>query len=316
MRTYVLRRLVLAVPVLIGASILIFLMARLMPGDIVDVMVAAEPGMTPEQAATLRRLLGLDMPIHIQYISWIGDLLAGNFGASLYSRRTVAAILGPAIPITVELSLLSVLISLIFAIPGGIVSAVRANGVFDYVVRTVSLLGLATPHFFFAILLLLFFSKVLGWLPPLFYVSFQENPMANLGQMALPSVTLAWGLVASTSRMLRSTMLETLFQEYILAARAKGLSNRMVLVRHALKNALIPVVTIVGLQIGNLLGGALIVEQIFGLPGVGWALVQAIFQRDYPVVQSAVLLLTFTYLVVNMLVDILYAYLDPRIRYT
>ncbi len=306
----------MAVPVLVGASILIFLMARLMPGDIVDLMVAAEPGMTPEQADTLRRLLGLNMPLHVQYLSWVGDLLTGHFGSSLYTRRTVPDILGPAIPITLELAVLSVLMSLLFAVPSGIVSAVRANGAFDYFVRTIGLLGLATPHFFFAILLLLLFSKVIGWLPPLFFVSFRDDPVANLSQMALPSVTLAWGLVASTSRMLRSTMLETLFQEYILTARAKGLSDRTVLVRHALKNALIPVVTIVGLQVGNLLGGALIVEQIFGLPGVGWALVQAIFQRDYPVVQGAVLLLTVSYLIVNTLVDLLYAYLDPRIRYT
>ncbi len=315
MRKYLARRLASLVPVLFGASLLIFLLTRLMPGDVVDVMVAAEPGMTPEQAATLRDLLGFGVPLHVQYLHWLGGILTGDLGHSLWTRRTVAEIVSAGMPITLELSGLSVLVSLAIAVPSGIFSAVRRNGLLDYVVRVVGLFGLAMPHFWFAILLLLLCSKVLGWLPPLFQVGFFDDPLGNLAQMLLPVLTLAWGLNAATSRMLRSTMLETLLNDYVLTARAKGLSERVVVVRHALRNALIPVVTIVGLQIGGLLGGSLVVEQIFGLPGLGWVLVNAIFQRDYPVVQAAVLMLTVTYLVVNLAVDLLYAYIDPRIRY-
>lgn len=315
MARYLVRRVVLAIPVLFGASIVIFALARLMPGDVVDRMVAQEPSMTVEQAATLRRLLGLDEAIPAQYLHWLGDLLRGDLGYSLWARRTVADILAPALPVTVELMILTILISVVLAFPTGIVSALRPNTAIDAALRLFSMLGLAIPHFWAAILLLLVASKVFRVLPPLFYSSFTQDPLANLAQMALPAVTLAWALTASTSRMLRSTLLETLGQEYMRTARAKGLATRAMVFRHALKNALIPVVTIVGFQIGGLLGGSVIIEQIFGLPGLGWTILNSIFERDYPVVQVAVLLLTLMYVVVNLAIDVLYAYVDPRIRY-
>jgi peptide/nickel transport system permease protein len=312
---YLLRRLVLVVPILVGASVLIFLLARLMPGDVVDQMIQQEPSLTPEQAATLRRLLGIDEPIPVQYASWVSDLLRGDFGSSLWARRSVADILGPAIPVTLELMLLALAISLLVAFPAGIASALRPNTALDGGIRVVVALGLAIPHFWFAILLLLLASKVFGWLPPLFYAPFTTNPIANLSQMAMPAFTLAWALTASTSRMLRSTLLETLRQEYMRTAQAKGLANRAMIFRHALKNALIPVVTVVGFQVGGLLGGSVVIEQIFGLPGLGWTIVNSIFHRDYPVLQVAVLLLALIYLGVNLAVDVIYAYLDPRVRY-
>lgn len=315
MARYLARRVALAVPVLLGASVLIFALARLMPGDVVDRMIAQEPSLTPEQGATLRRLLGLDEPMPLQYVHWLGDLVRGDLGQSLWARRTVADVLAPAIPVTVELMAIAVLISLVFAIPTGIVAALRPNTMLDGVVRFLSLLGLAIPHFWLAILLLLLASKVLGWLPPLFYADLTKDPLANLSQMAMPAITLAWALSASTGRMLRSALLETLRQDYMRTARAKGLATRALVVGHAVKNALIPVVTVVGFQIGGLLGGSVIVEQIFGLPGLGWTVLNAIFERDYPVVQVAVLLLTLMYVVVNLAVDVLYVYVDPRIRY-
>jgi peptide/nickel transport system permease protein len=315
MARYLLRRLVLAIPILFGASIVIFALARLMPGDVVDRMIADEPSMSPEQAVTLRRLLGLDEPMPVQYVRWIGDLLHGDLGQSLWARRSVADMLGPALPVTIELMVLAILISLVIAFPTGIISALRPNTALDAVVRTIALLGLAIPHFWFAILLLLVASKWLGWLPPLFYAPLTKDPIANLAQMAMPAITLAWALTASTNRMLRSSLLETLGQDYMRTARAKGLGTRAAVLRHAMKNALIPVVTVVGLQIGGLLGGSVIVEQIFGLPGLGWTIVNSIFERDYPVVQVAVLLLTLIYVLVNLAADLVYAYVDPRIRY-
>jgi peptide/nickel transport system permease protein len=315
MARYLVRRVVLAIPVLFGASIVIFALARLMPGDVVDRMIAQEPSMTPEQTATLRRLLGLDEPMPLQYLHWLGDLAHGDLGFSLWARRSVADILAPAIPVTVELMIIAIVISVLLAFPAGIVSALRPNTVVDAAVRLVSMLGLAIPHFWAAILLLLVASKGFGWLPPLFYAPLTQDPLANLAQMAMPAVTLAWALTASTSRMLRSTLLETLGQDYMRTARAKGLATRAMVFGHALKNALIPVVTIIGLQIGGLLGGSVIIEQIFGLPGLGWTILNAIFERDYPVVQVAVLLLTVMYIVINLAVDVVYAYIDPRVRY-
>lgn len=315
MGRFIIRRLVLAIPVLIGVSILVFLLIRLLPGDVIDVMQGTESTMSPEARAALRKALGLDAPLYVQYLRWIWELLHANLGNSLRTDQPVFAELLQRLPITVELAVLAVAISMAIAIPLGIISAIQRNNGIDFVVRIFGLLGLSFPNFWLATMLILVASRYFNWLPSLIYVSPFENPLENLQQMALPTLSLATGMMAIVMRMTRSAMLEVLRQDYIKSARAKGLAERVVLYRHGLKNALIPVVTVIGIQMGYLLGGAVIVEQIFGLPGVGWMLLNAIYQRDYPVVQGAVLFLALMFVLVNILVDALYAYLDPRIKY-
>lgn len=315
MGRFVIRRLALAIPVLIGVSILVFLLLRLLPGDVVDVLQGTESTMSPEARATFRKMLGLDEPIYVQYLRWIWDLFHADLGSSLRTGQPVFAGLLQRLPITVELAVLAVVISMAIAIPLGIVSAIQRNNGLDFAVRIFGLVGLSFPNFWLATMLILVASLYFKWLPSIIFVSPFDNPLENLQQMVLPALSLAMGMMAIVMRMTRSAMLEVLRQEYIKSARAKGLSERVVLYRHALKNALIPVITVIGIQVGYLLGGAVIVEQIFGLPGVGWMLLNGIYQRDYPVVQGGVLFLALMFLLVNILVDVLYAYLDPRIKY-
>ncbi len=315
MGKYIVRRLILMLPVLIGISILVFLLLRLLPGDVIDVLLGTEATLSPEARATLRKMLGLDEPMHIQYLRWMWDLLHADMGRSLRTSQPVFQNLLQRLPITLELSLISVVLSMVMAIPLGIISAVQRNSRLDFFVRIFGLIGLSFPNFWLATMLILVASLYFKWLPPMIFISPFEDPLGNLQQMALPAVSLAMALMAITMRMTRSAMLEVLRQEYIKAARAKGLMERVVLYRHALKNAFIPVITVVGIQMGHLLGGAVIIEQIYGLPGVGWMLLNGIYQRDYPVVQGGVLFLAMMFVLVNIVVDVLYAYLDPRIHY-
>jgi peptide/nickel transport system permease protein len=315
MLRYLAARLVLVIPVLLGVSIIIFALLRLLPGDVVDIIIGSEGSATPEVRATIRRLFGLDQPGYIQYLTWIGNVLRGDLGTSLRSSEPVAKLLFQRLPITVELAGLSVLLSLLVAVPLGVLAAVRQNSPWDFASRIVGLLGLSFPNFWLATMLILVASLGFGWLPGLLFVPIYENPLENLKQMLLPATSLSLALMAVVMRMTRSAMLEVLGQEYIKTARAKGLADRFVLVRHALKNALIPVITVVGIQMGQLLGGAVVIEQIFGLPGMGWTLLNGIYQRDYPIVQGAILYLAACFVLVNLLVDLTYAYLDPRIRY-
>ena len=296
-------------------SILVFGLMRFLPGDIVDVISMSEPTMSAAQRAEARSLLGLDQPAPVEYLHWIGGVMHGDLGHSLWTNQWVGQLILAALPTTVELTVLSIALSLVIAFPVGVFSALRANTMVDMVMRTVAVLGISMPSFWFAVLLILLFSKGFGWLPPLTSVGLLDDPVTNLKQMALPAVTLGWTLSASTMRMIRATMLETLRQDYLTTARAKGLGERVVVVRHALRNALIPVITVIGLQLGALFGGAVVIEQVFGLPGVGWLLLNAINERDYPVVQGAVLVLATAFVGVNLVVDVAYAYLDPRIRY-
>jgi peptide/nickel transport system permease protein len=315
MARYVVGRLLWCVPVLLGASVLIFVLLRFLPGDVVDIILGTEGAATPEVRETIRRLFGLDRPIYIQYFVWLGAVVRGDLGSSLRTGEPVAQILVSRLPITIQLAVLSVLLSLVLAVPLGIVAAVKRGGVVELLARLVGLIGLSLPNFWLATMLILVASLWFGWLPSLIYVSPFSDPVENLKQMALPAVSLALALMAIVLRMTRSAMLEVLGHDYVKTARAKGLSERVVLARHALKNAMIPVVTVVGVQMGTLFGGTVVIEQIFGLPGMGWTFVNGIYQRDYPTVQGAVLMLAGTFVLVNLIVDLLYAYLDPRIRY-
>lgn len=315
MGAYVLRRLLLVVPTLLGASVLVFALMRLIPGDVVDVMLGSDVVMNPAERAILRAMFGVDQPLHIQYLRWLGSVLQGHFGTSLRTTQPVLDMIFQRVGITVELALLSVVLSAVVAVPLGMMAAIRRNGATDLAAHTVTLLGLSMPYFWVASLLLLASSALLQWSPSLIWVSPFERPLTNLSQIALPVLSLSAGLMAIVMRMARSAMLEVLDQDYIRTARANGVRERGVMVRHALRNAAIPIITVIGLQTGYLLGGAVVIEQIFGLPGIGLMILDGIYQRDYPVVQGAVLFVAVVFVVVSLLVDLTYAFLDPRIRY-
>ena len=251
----------------------------------------------------------------MQYAAWVGQILQGNFGMSLRNNEPVLGTIMRRLPLTAELALLSVALSAIVAIPLGVLSAMRRNSLLDFVVRLVAMVGLSVPNFWLAAMLLLVMGIVFHWQPSLRLVPFWEDPLTNLEQLAMPTVALSLAAMAVVMRMTRSSMLEVLGQDFIRVARAKGLATRAVLLRHALRNALIPIVTVLGLQMGFLLGGVVITEQIFGLPGLGWTLLNGVYQRDYPVVQGTVMVFAATFVLVNLAVDLVYTYLDPRIRY-
>lgn len=314
MGLYIMRRLLAMVPVLLLVSMVVFSLLHLTPGDPALSILGEEA--TPQQVEALRNKLGLNQPIPVQYVKWLGAVLRGDLGRSVRSNQPVSEAIAERLPVTVELALLSMVISLAIAIPAGIISAMRRNSLVDTTATLVALLGVSLPNFFLAILLILIFGVKLGWLPPFGYQPLNMGLAENLRRMILPAITLGTALAAIVTRMMRSSLLEVLDQDYVRTARAKGLSESRMIRAHALKNALMPVVTIVGLQIGGLLGGAIITESIFVLPGIGRLLVDAIFQRDFPLVQGVVLFVSLAFLFSNFAVDLLYAYLDPRIRYT
>jgi peptide/nickel transport system permease protein len=301
------------IPTMIGISILIFLMVRLLPGDIVSVLAGGDIGSDPELIEQARRDLGLTGSYPEQYWRWISGVLQGDLGLSLRNTEPVSTVLLDALPITFELMFLGLLIATVIGVPLGVLSAVKRDSKHDFAARVGGLIGVSIPSFFLATLLLLFTSKVFGWVPPLNYVPFYEDPIENLSQFILPSLSISVFTLAIVMRMVRATMLEVLGQDYVRTARAKGVKRKVVISRHALRNALIPVVTVVGFEIGILMGGSAIVEIIFGLPGLGNTLINAIFNRDYPVVQGATMLLAFIFIFANLLVDLLYGVLDPRI---
>jgi peptide/nickel transport system permease protein len=313
---YVLGRLWLLVPTLVGMSLLVFCMLRLLPGDIVDVMTGGDIPSTAQSRERLREAFGLDKPLPLQYVTWIANMARGDLGTSFRSGEPIATILLRTLPITLELTLLAVLVATMCAIPLGVVSAVVRESSFDYVARLAGLVGLSMPNFWLATLMLLFTSVLFHWIPPVNWISPFQNPLGNLQQMLLPVAAIALQLMAILMRMTRAMMLEVLQQDYVRTARAKGAQERMVVFRHALRNALIPVVSVIGFQIGALMGGSAIVEVIFGLNGVGNTLVQAIFNRDYPVVQATTLFVAAVFVMANLSVDLLYGYLDPRLKHT
>jgi peptide/nickel transport system permease protein len=293
-----------------------FLTIHLIPGNIVEVMLGTRTDVTPQQIAELNRLYGINTPLWQQYLVWAGHIVHADLGFSLRTGLPVVTLLGAALGVTAELTLLAVVIALVIAVPAGIWLAIHRNSVGDVVGRLLSLLALSLPAFWLGTLLILAVSIYAPKLSSFAFVSFFQNPGRNLETMFLPACTLGLGLAAIIVRMTRSAMLEVLHKDYLRTARAKGLGSTRVLAKHALRNALLPVITIVGLQIGYLLGGAVIIENVFTLPGVGRLVVQAIEQRDYPLVQSVVFTVAALVIVVNLVVDLCYAWVDPRIRYS
>jgi peptide/nickel transport system permease protein len=299
-------------PVLAGIVVITFLALRLVPGDVVYVIL--NEYYDPEVAAQLRTLFGLDLPIHEQFAQWIGGILRGDLGESLRTGRPVIDEIARRFPATLELTLGALLLSLVIAIPVGVFSATRRNSFGDLVARVVSLIGLSIPNFFLGILLILLFAVTLNWLPAGGYTPAETDFGAHLSHLILPIITLGTSMAAVTMRMTRSAMLEVLRQDYVRTAHAKGLLQRDVTLTHALRNALVPVVTVVGIQVGSLLGGTVVVERIFSWPGLGTLIVDAILQRDYPLVQAGVMFLALFFVLANLLVDVLYLYLNPRLR--
>jgi peptide/nickel transport system permease protein len=319
MRSYVVRRLLLFVPALIGASMLIFVLMRLVPGDIAEILVyqtgSETSGVQQKQIQQIRQELGLNQPVAMQYLSWIGGALRGDFGKSYTQRRPVWDILRERFPRSMELAILTLAIAIAWAIPLGVISAVHQNRPIDYLARIASLSGLSLPLFVTGALILYGLVRVFHWIPPLEFVPFSESPVENLKQLIWPALAQAYYISAPITRLTRSQMLEVIRQDYVRTARAKGLAERAVVYRHALRNSLLPVVTFVGWWGGRLLGGLVIMEIIFVVPGMGTALVQAVSQRDYPTVQAMIFVMALVFLLVNLVIDLLYAWLDPRIRY-
>jgi peptide/nickel transport system permease protein len=307
------RRALLTIPTILGISIIIFLMVRLMPGDIIDVLFSGDVTATEEVKQQAREDLGLSGSYPEQYWNWATGVVQGDFGDSYRNAEPVSDVLWRAIPITLELMILALLIAVLIGVPLGVISAVRRDSAGDYASRVGGLIGISIPNFWLATLLLLFTSRVFGWVPPLGHISFFDDPIGNLSQFVLPAISISVFTLAIVMRMVRATMLEVMSQDYVRTARAKGVRRRLVVYRHALRNALVPVVTVIGFEVGILMGGAAIVELIFGLPGVGYVLLQAIFNRDYPLVQGATLLIAVIFVLANLLVDIVYGWLDPRI---
>jgi peptide/nickel transport system permease protein len=310
---YIVKRFAAAIPTLFIVSLGIFLMCRLLPGDIIDILFGGDQFASEEVKDQAREQLGLNGSYAEQYWRWISGVFQGDFGFSLRNTEPVSNIIGESLIVTIELVVLGLLIATVIGVPLGVISAVKRDSAADYGSRVGGLIGLSIPSFWLATLLLLFTSRVFDWVPPLDYVSPFEDPIGNLSQFILPAISISVFTMAIVMRMVRNTMLEVLGQDYVRTARAKGVSWRVVVSKHALRNALIPVVTIVGFEIGVLIGGAAIVETIFGLPGVGLTLLQAITGRDYPVIQAMTLMIAFTFIIANLIVDILYGVLDPRI---
>jgi peptide/nickel transport system permease protein len=319
MRRYVLRRLLLFIPTLFGASLLVFILLRLVPGDNAEILVyqtgSESSAVQKKQIQQIRTELGLDRPVLVQYGHWMWDALRGDFGQSYSQRRPVSAILAERFPRSMELAVLTLFLAVIWAVPLGVVSAVRQNTWVDYLARIVSLSGLSFPLFVTGALIHWALVRFFRWIPPLEFVPFTENPLENLKQLIWPALCQAYYISAPITRLTRSQMLEVIRHDYVRTARAKGLAERAVIYRHALKNALLPVVTFVGWWGGRLLGGLVIMEIIFVVPGMGTSLVQAVSQRDYPAVQAFIFVMAVVFLLVNLAVDLLYAWLDPRIRY-
>lgn len=305
MLQYVIRRLLLTFPVLFGVSLLVFSIIRLIPGDPAEAM--AGPHATREMIARIRAEFDLDKPIHLQFLRFMSGLLRGDLGRSIRTQRPVMAEILDRLPHTLELAAASMLLATVFGMLAGIISAAKPYSFFDHLSMFLALVGISLPVFWLGLMLMLLFSLKLGWLP--------AAGRGTLAHLVLPSITLAAASMALIARMTRSSLLEVLRQEYVVAARAKGLPERDVLFRHALKNALVPVITIIGLRFGTLLSGAVLTETVFAWPGVGRLMVDSISARDYPVVQGAVLVLALSFVFINLAVDLLYAVFNPRIRY-
>jgi len=314
MGRYIANRFVLLVPVLIGVSLVTFLLIRLVPGDVLDQLIGVDQRISVEDRQRLRHEYGLDAPWPVQYVRWAGGVLHGDLGTSFRSKRSVTEELRLRMPATLELTLLAALLGGIPAVFFGMISAIRRNSWLDYLATLTTLAGVSMPNFWLATLLVFVFSLKLRLLPPIGYVPLAEGVGENLRRMILPAFALGAPLATVMMRQTRSAVLEVLGQDHVRVARAKGLREGVVLNRHVLRNALIPIITVLGIQIARLLGGVFIIEQIFAMPGIGRLTLDAIQNRDYPIVQGVTLVLAVIFVLVSLLVDILYAFIDPRIR--
>jgi peptide/nickel transport system permease protein len=312
---YVVVRLYSMALTLLGLSVLVFLMLRLVPGTVVEQMIGADAIVSPAMVAELRRFFGLDQPWWLQYGRWIAGLAQGDLGTSWRTGKPVLALILERLPVTIELTTLAVGFALLIGLPAGIISATRRDQAIDNVTRVGTLLGLSVPVFWQGTMLILFFSIYLRWMPPVVWVDFFTDARRNLTIMLLPALCLGTASAANIARTTRSCMLDVLRSEYVRTAAAKGLTHRLVILKHALTNALIPIVTVAGLQMGILLGGTVVVEEVFTLPGIGRLVLWSIYQRDYPLTQSTILFIAVMFMTINLAVDVLYGYLDPRIRY-
>ena len=334
MRAYIIRRLLLIIPTLFILTILVFLSVRFIPGDVIDVMMSRMEmyfNWDEFDREALEHKLGLDVPVQVQYGRWIGvlptpdwvtgesrynGLLQGTLGQSLLrGQEAVEDRIFGRLPVTIELGVMAIVIGLVIALPVGIYSAIRQDTAADYAGRSIAVIGLATPNFWLGIMVMIFPALWWGWSPPMELVSFTEDPLGNLGVFLIPSLILGTAMAAATMRMTRTMMLEVLRQDYIRTAWSKGLKEKVVVIRHALKNALIPVVTLIGLQLPILVGGAVIMENIFNLPGLGRLLLNALNDRDYPMISGINLVFATGVVGINLFIDLFYAFLDPRVRY-
>ncbi len=335
MRAYIIRRVLLIIPTLFILSILVFLSIRFIPGDVITIMEMrmemAGGGSDVTNREALERMLGLDVPAHVQFGRWIGvlptpdwitgesdfrGLLQGTFGESLLGDpASIEKRILDRLPVTIQLGVMAIVIGLVIALPVGIYSAIRQDTAADYVGRTAAIIGMATPNFWLALMVMIYPAIWWGWSPPMEWVPFTEDPLGNLGILIIPSLILGTALSAGAMRMTRTMMLEVLRQDYIRTAWSKGLNERVVVLRHAVKNALIPIVTLIGMSLPLLVGGSVIIEQIFGLPGLGRLMLFALNERDYPVVSGINLVFATMVVAVNLIIDLIYPYLDPRVRY-
>lgn len=320
MHRYLARRLIFGVLTTVLVSVLVFALMRIAPGDVAQSVAAQQAGgeegtVSEEDLERIREALGLNRPLHIQYLSWMGGFIRGDWGDSLFTRRPVFDEFQKKIAVTIEIVVASELIAIALGIPAGILMALRQDSKTDYVIRILSLAGLSIPSFLTATLLLVFGAYWFRWNPPIGYVPLWEDPVINFQQFVWPAVMVGYISAATKARMMRSTMLEVMRQDYIRTAHAKGLRERVVTARHALKNAFIPVITVIGITMALSLGGSVVIERVFELPGIGRYILDGMLQRDYPVVQSLVLVFAAAVILVNLIVDISYGWLDPRVRY-
>ncbi len=313
MKRYLAKRLLIAVPSLLIASLIVFTLPRLLPGDAVQLMLAEKA--YAKDVDELRAKLGLDRPVSLQYVEWLGRVARGDLGESLWTRRPVLQELGQRLPVTLELAFFALAFALAIAVPVGVISAARADTLQDYVARSAAILGLSVPGFWLATLLIVLPAIWWGWRPVAEFTEFGTNPLAHVAQFLLPALILGVAAGAALMRLTRGMLLEVLRQDYVRTAWAKGLGERVIVLKHGLRNAIIPVVTLLGTQLPQIFGGTVVIETVFGLPGMSRFLFDAINQRDYPVIQGVNLVVVSTVVMINLAVDALYAVLDPRIRY-
>lgn len=316
MQQYIVRRVVLMIPTLLIVSTMVFAMVRIMPGDVAIIQLSESPNFNTADVEALREQLGLNEPVVTDYLNWLGGLVRGDLGKSLWSSRSVTTLIVERIPVTLELAIMASIMASVIAMTVGVLSAIRQNSFLDYILRFMSIGGLSIPNFWIATMVIVMGARYLNYLPPLSYVPFFDDPTTNLQQFFLPSVILAIGLSAINMRMVRSSMLEVLRQDYIRTAWAKGLRERFVIYRHALKNAFLPVLTLQGVQLAYLLTGSLLIEIIFNLHGLGFLAYDAVLKRDYTLIQGTTLFFGFLFVGINLLVDVGYTWLDPRIKFS